>query len=443
MPTLLRMPAPAAGVDQALLLEWSVDERAAFAVADVLAVIETDKAVLEIEAETAGVLHRRLVPAGRQVRVGTPIAVIGAAGDAAAEIDALVGQAAGGDVDDDATEAAAATDAAAALPAPSAPPAPAPSASPAPAPPTSPSGSTSPGGQRIFASPIARRMASDAGLTLAELTGTGPGGRIVRRDVEAAVAARQAVSAAPTAAAPAAPPAAPGPVTRGVTDLPHSKIRSAIAARLTESKQTVPHFYLRATPRVDALLALRAELNSAGGQKVSVNDLLVRAVARAHRAVPEMNVTYSETATRRYDHVDVAVAIATDDGLVTSVVRDADRRSITEIAALTADLAQRARHGRLRQQELEGGSITVTNLGMFGTEEFTAIINPPQSAILAVGAARREPVVADPGGAGDIAVATVVHLVLSVDHRPLDGVVAARWLATLTDLLEHPARVLA
>mgnify|MGYP001065876562 CR=1 FL=1 len=437
MPTLLRMPAPAAGVHEALLLEWSVNESATFAISDVLAVIETDKAVIEIEAEADGVLHRRLVPAGRQVEVGTPIAVIGSSGDSPDDIDALAAQAteagrsAVGAVHDDRESTGGHK-----LPI-------------SRVDPVSGRGA-SPASQRIFASPIARRMAKEAGLTLAELAGTGPGGRIVRRDVQAAVTAKQppAAQAAtespsrPRVAAPAAQ-AAPQSTVRSFTDVPHSRIRTAIAARLTESKQTVPHFYLRAAPRVDALLAMRAELNTAGGQKVSVNDLVIRAVARAHRAVPEMNVTYLPDATRRYDYVDVAVAIATEGGLVTPVVRDADRLSITDIAATTADIAQRARHGRLRQQELEGGSITVTNLGMHAVEEFAAIINPPQSAILAVGAARREPVVAATDTGEELVAATVMHLVLSVDHRPLDGAIAARWLATLTDLIEHPARVLA
>jgi pyruvate dehydrogenase E2 component (dihydrolipoamide acetyltransferase) len=289
-------------------------------------------------------------------------------------------------------------------------------------------------------------MAKAAGLTLDELTGTGPGGRIVRWDVEQAAAHRtQALAggstpaASPTAVSGHAAPAG----ERSFTDEPHSRLRSAIASRLTFSKQSVPHFYVRATPRVDALLALRKELNSAGGQKISVNDLVVRAVARAHRLIPAANVIFTDTATRRFDYVDVAVAISTDGGLVTPVLRDVDRTPISEIAATTADFADRARSGRLRQHELEGGSITVTNLGMFGTEEFSAIINPPHSAILAVGAARSEPVAIDGADGPELAVATVMHLVLSVDHRVLDGVLAAQWMAALTGLLEHPVRILA
>jgi pyruvate dehydrogenase E2 component (dihydrolipoamide acetyltransferase) len=459
------MPAPAAGVEEATLLEWSVDDHAAFALSDVLLVIETDKAVIDVEAETAGVLHRKLVGAGRSVPVGTPLAVIGEAGDSEAEIEALAAEAGA-----DGAPAAAATsepapaDAAgspsggkhgydaAAVPAPSATPgapgpaaaaassAPAAPASAAPAPAAAPSDT----GGRIFASPIARQMAKSAGLTLDELSGTGPGGRIVRWDVEQAVAQRQqSASAAPAAAAAPAGAGRASAGERGFTDEPHSKLRSAIASRLTFSKQNVPHFYVRATPRVDALLALRKELNAGGGQKISVNDLVVRAVARAHRLLPAANAIFLDSATRHFDFVDVAVAVATDGGLVTPVLRDVDRTSISEIAASTRDFAERARSGRLRQHELEGGSITVTNLGMFGTESFSAIINPPHSAILAVGAARPEPVAVEGENGLELAAATVMHLELSVDHRVLDGVVAAQWMGVLTDLLEHPVRILA
>ncbi len=453
MPSLLRMPAPAAGVEEATLLEWSVDEKAEFAESDVLLVIETDKAVIEVEAETDGVLHRRLVSAGERVAVGTPLAVIGSPGDSAEVIAGLVAQASGGR---GASEPPMTED-----------PVPAPStmlSSSAPTPPghvpqapgAAVNGGTSldiAGYGRIFASPIARQMAKTAGITLTELAGTGPGGRIVRRDVEAAVA-RRGGSPAPIASAPASAPASgsspsarqTGAADRTFTDEPHSKVRAAIASRLTFSKQTVPHFYVRATPQVDALLALRAELNSGrvdGEPKVSVNDLVVRAVARAHRIVPAMNVTFSDTATRHYDYVDVAVAIATDGGLVTPVLRDVDRLPLSEIAAATADFASRTRNGRLRQQELEGGSITVTNLGMFAVEEFAAIINPPHSAILAVGAARLEPVAVEGANGPELTAARVMHLVLSVDHRAVDGVLAARWMAALTDLLEHPVRILA
>lgn len=479
MPSFLRMPAPAAGVEEATLLEWSVDDHATFALSDVLLVIETDKAVIDVEAETAGVLHRKLVGAGQSVAVGTPLAVIGAASDTEADIDALVAEAAAGGVaaseppSSDAADASPAAGrheydaapgrgpseasgasgepAAAAGAAPAAVPGAAASGEPEGAEPSAAASAARHGAAgRIFASPIARQMAKAAGLTLDELTGTGPGGRIVRWDVEHAAAQRRQKGdggpAVPPATARTVAPAAIQTARageRGFTDEPHSKVRSAIASRLTFSKQSVPHFYVRATPRVDALLALRKELNAAGGQKVSVNDLVVRAVARAHRLVPAANAIFMDAATRRFDYVDVAVAVATDGGLVTPVLRDVDRAPITEIAAATADFATRARAGRLRQHELEGGSVTVTNLGMFAVEEFSAIINPPHSAILAVGAARPEPVAVDGADGPELGVATVMHLVLSVDHRVLDGVVAGQWMAALTGLLEHPVRILA
>ena len=222
-------------------------------------------------------------------------------------------------------------------------------------------------------------------------------------------------------------------------EVPHSRLRRLVASRLTESKTTAPHFYLRASVRADSLLALRAELNDGAEVRVSVNDLLLKAVARAHVQVPALNVTWTPDAVRQWRSVDVSVAVATDNGLVTPVVRSVDQLSVTAVAQTVRDLAERARAGRLQQHELEGGSISVTNLGMYGTEEFAAIINPPQASILAVGAARQEPVVVD----GGLEVATVLRLTLSVDHRPVDGVVAAQWMAALVTLLEHPARVLA
>jgi pyruvate dehydrogenase E2 component (dihydrolipoamide acetyltransferase) len=215
-------------------------------------------------------------------------------------------------------------------------------------------------------------------------------------------------------------------------------MRRAVAARLTESKATAPHFYLRGSARVDALLRLRADLNDGAAQKVSVNDLLVKAVAKAHQAVPEMNVVWTGEAIRSFTSVDVAVAVATDNGLVTPVVRGVDGLPVSALASVTRDFAARAREGRLQQAELEGGSITVSNLGMYGVEEFAAIINPPQAAILAVGAARQEPVVTD----GRLEAATVLRMTLSVDHRPVDGAIAARWMAALVDLLERPVRIL-
>jgi pyruvate dehydrogenase E2 component (dihydrolipoamide acetyltransferase) len=237
------------------------------------------------------------------------------------------------------------------------------------------------------------------------------------------------------AAAPAARAAEPG----GHDDIPHTRLRRAVATRLTQSVTTAPHFYVKGTARVDRLMELRAEVNSGGDVKVSVNDLLVKAMARAHTRVPEMNSIWTDDAIRRFSRVDIAIAVATDTGLVTPVLRDVDALSLTEIARASRDLAERARSGQLRQHELEGGSISISNLGMYGTEEFSAIINPPHSAILAVGAARPEAVVVD----GDVSVATVLHATLSVDHRPVDGATAAEWMREFVALLEAPARILA
>jgi pyruvate dehydrogenase E2 component (dihydrolipoamide acetyltransferase) len=356
MAKLLRMPEVAANVTEAVLQEWAVGTT--FAARDVLATVETDKAVVDVEADEAGVVLERLVPAGESVRVGAPIAVLGEPGETVDDLAALRAQL----------------------------------------------GVNGP--QRTFASPLARRLAKESNLAIDEITGTGPGGRIVRRDVEAAIA----------------------------SPVPHSRMRQAIATRLSDSARTVPHFYLRATVRVDKLLKLRKRLTD-----VSVTDLMIKAAAVAHVRVPELNVIWTPEAVQTFSSVDISVAVATDRGLVTPVVTGVEARSVSSVASVTRDLVERARTGRLRQDELEGGTLTVTNLGMYGTEEFAAIINPPQAAILAIGAAREEPVVRK----GKLAVGTVVRCTLSVDHRPVDGATAARWLAAFVDTVEHPIRILA
>jgi pyruvate dehydrogenase E2 component (dihydrolipoamide acetyltransferase) len=445
MPRLLRMPEVAAGAAEAVLAEWLVAERAEFAAADTLATVETDKAMVDVEADDAGVLLSTLVAPGAHVEVGAPIAVLGQPGEVVPDIGAVLadlGVAAPAQPADSATPAAA--------PVTSAPPATASPAAAAPSP-AAPAAAApaGPGGNgRVFASPLARRIARQSGVAVETIAGTGPGGRILRRDVEAAIAARPA--AQPTAAPPAAAPPAAAPVAAaqaaGIAaagdggDIPHSRQRRAIAARLTESQQTVPHFYLRATVRAERLAALRAEINAGLGEgaRVSLNDLVVKAVAAAHQRVPEMNVIWTPDAVRTFATVDVAVAVATDRGLVTPVLRDVTAQTITQVAARTRDLATRARDGRLRQHELDGGTISVSNLGMYGVEEFAAIINPPHAAILAVGAVRDEPVVED----GAVVPGQVMTVTLSVDHRPVDGVIAARWLAALRELLENPLRVL-
>jgi pyruvate dehydrogenase E2 component (dihydrolipoamide acetyltransferase) len=422
---LLRMPEIETGTSEAVLSSWSVAENSTVAVSDVIAVVETAKAVVDVEAESSGTILRLLVLPGAEVETGAPIALLAGPGEQVGDIDAVL------------RELGLAADPVA-LEVPEAATTPQPSpvqdevSRPVAASVSSQADVPAPREGRVFASPLARRLAKEAGLSVDVITGTGPNGRIVRRDVE-----RAALTA--SAQAPGAEPAAPTADAGAYTEVPHSRLRRLVASRLTESKTTAPHFYLRSSVRADALLALRTELNDGAEVRVSVNDLLVKAVARAHVLVPALNVTWTQDAVRHWRSVDVAVAVATDNGLVTPVVRSVEELSVTAVARTVQDLAERARAGRLKQHELEGGSISVTNLGMYGTEEFAAIINPPQASILAVGAARQEPVVVG----ARLEVATVLRLTLSVDHRPVDGVVAAQWMAAIVTLLEHPARILA
>jgi pyruvate dehydrogenase E2 component (dihydrolipoamide acetyltransferase) len=424
VPTLLRMPEVAANATEAVLADWLVAENVDFAAADAIASVETEKAVVDVEAEDAGVVLKTLVPPGAQVEVGAPIAVLGRPGETVTDLDAVLAELGVGvtsapviperrDVPDPPP-----VDPGSGAPVP-----------PEPEPVLEPAAARQNG--RVFASPLARKIAKDHGLKVEDLVGTGPRGRILRRDVDAAVANGMVEQRAPASVVETTAATAAG-------EIPHTRQRRATAARLTESKQAAPHFYVRATVRAEALLALRAEIN-AGDVKVSVNDLVVKAVGAAHRAVPEMNVIWTPDAVRTFDTVDVAVAVATDRGLLTPVVRDVTSLSVSAVADRVRDLATRARDGKLKQDELEGGTISVTNLGMYGVEEFAAIINPPHAAILAVGAVRDEPVVED----GAVVPGKLMTVTLSVDHRPVDGVVAARWLAALKELLEHPVRMLA
>jgi pyruvate dehydrogenase E2 component (dihydrolipoamide acetyltransferase) len=286
-------------------------------------------------------------------------------------------------------------------------------------------------GRRLFATPLVRKIAREKGIDLTSITGTGPGGRIVRRDVERLPAPAPVFEPAPTAA-----------VTRrdenGFTDIPLTGMRRAIARRLTESKTTVPHFYVTADCRVDALLELRKSVNAAGTTKVSVNDFVLKAVAGALLEVPEANAIWNTDSIRRFESADIAVAVAVDGGLLTPVVRNVDRLPISMISERVADLAGRARDGKIKQAELEGGSFSVSNLGMYGVTEFSAILNPPHSGILAVGGAVQKPVVAD----GELAVGTVMSVTLSADHRVIDGAVAAQWMAAFVRRVENPLTIL-
>jgi pyruvate dehydrogenase E2 component (dihydrolipoamide acetyltransferase) len=405
MAELLRMPEVAAGAESAVLSSWPLTEGTSYSSGDVVAIIETDKAVVDVEAESAGSLVRRLVAEGAEVAIGDPIALIAAPGESVEDVDSVLAALGVG------AQAAA----------------PQPVASAETAVPVKDSPALSVSSERIFASPLARRIARESGIALEGITGTGPNGRIRRRDVEAAKISPPVRSVS-------------APVSSGsYVDVEHSRLRQAIAKRLTESKTTAPHFYLRGSARVDRLMALRAELNDGEEVRISVNDLVIKAVAASMMACPDVNVIWTETAIRKFADSDIAVAISTDRGLVTPVLRGVNRMSIREIAAATKDLAQRARAGQLKQHELEGGATSITNLGMFGTEDFDAIINPPHSSILAVGAAREVPVVAD----GALSIGQVMKVSLSVDHRPIDGAVAAEWMQHFIALLEAPAKILA
>jgi pyruvate dehydrogenase E2 component (dihydrolipoamide acetyltransferase) len=287
------------------------------------------------------------------------------------------------------------------------------------------------GSERLFASPIARKKAKDAGLDLSSVIGTGPNNRIVRRDVEQSIQANASVVAPPVVRS-----ASVGVAAK--TEIPLSGMRKAIARRLLESKQTIPHFYLSADCKVDNLLSLRKQINEASPQKISVNDIVVLAVAKAFIDVPAANVTWGETVIYQHSTVDISIAVSTEGGLVTPVLRNAANLSLTELSAEIKDLAERGRNKKLQQHEIEGGSFAISNLGMFGTDEFAAIINPPQAGILAVGAAKERPIIEN----GQVKVASVMTVTLSADHRVLDGALAAEWLAAFVKRIENPASLL-
>jgi pyruvate dehydrogenase E2 component (dihydrolipoamide acetyltransferase) len=400
MADIVRMPSVMAEATHAVLSEWLIEPGTEIAIGDALAEIETDKAIVEYAAEIAGTVARLLVQPGTKVAVGDPIAVVLEAGedDAAASLDEDLGAAAA---------------------APSEPP-----PTPAPIAAVAPSSSG-----RLVASPIARRIAAERSVDLTHVKGTGPNGRIVRRDVEGYV----------THAGSRSSIVAEAPATAGFTDVPLTGMRRAIARRLTESKTTVPHFYLTAHVRADRLLGLRAEVNGAAARKVSVNDFIVKAVATALAQVPAANAAWNGDSIRHFESVDVGVAVAVPNGLLTPVVRGAQTPGLVELSGQIADLAERARAGRLQQHELEGGSFAVSNLGMYGVDEFSAILNPPQAGILAVAAAKRQPVVDD---SGELSVGTVMTVTLSADHRVIDGAIAAEWVAALVSLLENPVSLL-
>jgi pyruvate dehydrogenase E2 component (dihydrolipoyllysine-residue acetyltransferase) len=442
MPIQILMPALSPTMTEGNLARWIKKEGDAVHSGDVLAEIETDKATMEVEAVDDGRVGKILVPEGTQgVKVNQPIALLLGEGE-----------------DEAALTAAAAPGAQPSVPAP-----PAETARPAAASPPAAARTVPPravagngGNGRIFASPLARRMAQQAGLDLAALTGSGPQGRIVKSDIEAALSAARMPAAAPPAARPAVPPAPALPALPAApawskervlalagnppyTERPLNAMRRVIARRLTESKQTVPHFYLTIDCEIDALLKIRAELNAkSDAYRISVNDFVIRAAALALRQVPAANASWSDEAILLWDTVDIAVAVALDDGLITPIVKQADRKGLAAIASETKDLAARARAGKLKLEEFQGGTFSISNLGMFGVRDFAAVINPPQGGILAVGAGEKRPVVKD----GALAVATVMSCTLSCDHRAVDGAVGAQFLAAYKKLVEDPLTML-
>lgn len=446
MSTTIRMPEVLANVTEAAVQKWLVAPGDEVAVGQPFAEIETEKAVVEFAAETAGTVLELLVGEGDSIDVGAPIAIVGSAGEVALPAGSAAAPTAEGS---DGVAPAAPSDPESGAPVAEAA-APAVDAAGAAATAAGPVGETSGASAasasvgdagRRFVSPLVRRLAREHGIDLSSVTGSGPEGRIVRRDITAlldgAGSASTPAAAAPSSAAPAAAPAQPAPA--GARLVPHSRMRATIARRLTESKSSVPHFYLTADCRVDALLAMRAEINAGGTVKVSVNDLVVKAVAGAFVDVPEANRTWSDEGMVIHDSVDIGVAVSLDDGLVVPVVRGVESLTVSAVGARIAELAGRGREGRLKLAELEGGSFTVSNLGMYGTQSFSAIINPPHAGILAVGAASARPVVVD----GALEVGQVMTVTLSADHRAWDGALAARWLAAFVARIEHPARILA
>ena len=405
------MPALSPTMKEGKLARWLKTEGDTIASGDVIAEIETDKATMEVEAVDEGVLGRILTPEGTEgIAVNTPIAILVAEGESVPDISA-----------------------ASATPPVAQAPVVAPAAAPAPAvaPSAAPAASS---GKRVFASPLARRIAAQKGVDLSTLKGSGPNGRIVRRDVEQA---GQTPAATPKTASPAAVAEAAG---TGYAKVPHSTMRKVIARRLTEAKSTIPHFYVEMDVQLDALMALRSQMNAAspadgpGAYKISVNDMLIKAVAVTLRRVPKVNVSYTDDAVLVYDDVDISVAVSIPDGLITPIVRKADSKSLRQISTETRDLVARARAGKLKPEEFQGGTFSISNMGMYGVKAFSAIINPPQAAILAIAAAERRAVVK-----GDqITIATVMTVTLSVDHRVVDGALAAEWVSAFRAVVENP-----
>ena len=436
MPVQILMPALSPTMTEGTLAKWLKAEGDSVDSGDVLCEIETDKATMEVEAVDEGTLGKILVAEGTEgVPVNQVIALLLEEGEDASALE-------GADT------------AAAPIPVAQAAVEPAPQATPAAAAAPAQAATTTPAsGNRVFASPLARRLAEQGGLDIAAIAGTGPKGRIVKRDIEQALASGTG-KAAPSAAATQAP--APAPATSAAPAMtlddpvlanmpafeavPNSSMRKIIAKRLTESARDIPHFNISSDIELDAMLALRSELNGKDGAdyKISVNDFIIKAVAVALKRVPECNVAYTDDAILHFNRADVSMAVAIEGGLITPIIKDAGSKGLATISADAKELAGKARDGKLQPEEFQGGTFTISNLGMFGVKSFNSIINPPQGGILSVGAGEQRPVVRG----GKLAVATVMSLTLAVDHRCIDGATAAGFMKELKAILEDPIQLM-
>lgn len=438
MPIDILMPALSPTMEEGNLAKWLVKEGDSVSSGDVLAEIETDKATMEVESIDEGVIGKIFVEAGTEgVKVNARIAVILEEGEDASAISSEAPPAKA----EAKTPAPAKSEAApASMPAPS----------------KADSGSS---GDRVFSSPLARRLAKEGGIDIAAVKGSGPRNRVIKRDVEEAIASGGTTASAQTASA-AKTPAAPSSAPSGMSDdailklysddsyelVPHDGMRKTIAARLTEAKQTIPHFYLTIDCDLDALLALRSQLNAAAPKdsegkpayKISVNDMVIKAHALSLRAVPEANVSWSAGGMLKHKHSDIGVAVSIPGGLITPIITRAEEKSLSTISSEMKDLAKRARDRKLQPQEYQGGTSAVSNLGMFGVKDFAAIINPPHGSILAVGAGTQQAVIKD----GAVAAATIMSVTLSTDHRAVDGALGAELMQAFKGFIENPMSML-
>ncbi len=451
MPINITMPALSPTMEEGTLSKWLVKEGDQVKSGDVLAEIETDKATMEVEAIDEGTVAKLVVAAGTQgVKVNALIAILAADGEDVGAAASGAGSAAPAAASAPKSEAAPAAKAEEAVKAD----APAVAAAAPAAPKAAPAAAS---GARTFSSPLARRLAKEAGIDVSAVAGSGPHGRVVKSDVEAAVAGGGAKAASAPSATAASAPAVSAP--KGASDeavmklfeagsyelVPHDNMRKIIAKRLVESKQTIPHFYVTVDCNLDALMALRAQLNdaaprkdSAPAYKLSVNDMIIKAMALALRDVPDANVSWTENAMVKHKHVDVGVAVSIPGGLITPIIRKAELKTLSAISNEMKDLGKRAKERKLKPEEFQGGTTSVSNMGMMGVKEFAAVINPPHSTILAVGAGEQRVIVKK----GEMAIATVMSVTLSTDHRSVDGALGAQLLAAFKGYIENPMGML-